>query len=318
MKIKESQITLENDYLNRRNFIKQSGLFATGLLGSGFLAKSSVAEGLAGGGFSDKIITTNYGKNLTPHSYKNITSYNNFYEFGTKKSDPKKYAHTLKTKPWHIAVSGECAKPGEFDLEDFIKPHQLEERTYRFRCVEAWSMVIPWVGVSLAEVLKTFEPTSKAKYVIFKTLFDPKQMRGQLRSTLAWPYIEGLRIDEAMNPLSFLAVGLYGKTLPNQNGAPLRLVVPWKYGFKNIKSIVSIEFSEKPPLNSWQQQASNEYGFYANVNPQVSHPRWSQKRERVIGGGSFFSPEKRNTEIFNGYGKEVAHLYSELDLTKNF
>lgn len=313
MKLKENQTTDEKHYLNRRSFIKAGLISATS-----FAIPRVFAEGNYGGEFTDFIKNTKYGKNLTPHSFKQISSYNNFYEFGTGKRDPQRNAHTLKTKPWHIKVSGECEKQGDFDLEDFIKPYQLEERIYRFRCVEAWSMVIPWLGISLADVLKTFKPTSKAKFVKFTTLLDPKQMPGQLRQTIAWPYTEGLTIAEAMNPLSFLAVGLYGKTLPNQNGAPIRLVVPWKYGFKNIKSIVAIEFVEKQPLNSWQDNAPNEYGFYANVNPSVDHPRWSQKTERVIGKGSFFSPERRDTEIFNGYGKEVAHLYTKLDLKKNY
>lgn len=315
-KIIEQYVTDEKHYLDRRAFIKKSAGLGIGL--ASFSAFPSLAEGVAGGGLLDQVIPTKYGKELTPHTFKQITNYNNFYEFGTGKRDPAKNAHSLKPKPWHIQVSGECAKPGNYDLEDFIAPYQLQERIYRFRCVEAWSMVIPWVGVPLAEVIKTFEPTSKAKYVVFKTLVDKQQMPGQKRPILNWPYIEGLSIAEAMNPLSFLAVGLYGKTLPNQNGAPLRLVVPWKYGFKNIKSIVSIEFHEQMPINTWQDQASKEYGFYANVNPNVDHPRWSQARERVIGRGSFFSPEKRKTEMFNGYGDEVAHLYAGLDLTKNF
>lgn len=313
MNIKEHLITDEKDYLNRRSFIKAGILGTTSLL-----APQLFAEGNPQGELLDFVKNTSYGKNLEPHSFKQISSYNNFYEFGTGKRDPAKHAHTLHTKPWHINISGECEKTGNFDLEDFIKPHQLEERIYRFRCVEAWSMVIPWLGISLADVLKTVKPTSKAKFVKFTTLLDPKQMPGQLRQTIYWPYTEGLTIAEAMHPLSFLAVGLYGKELPKQNGAPMRLVVPWKYGFKNIKSIVAIEFVEKMPLNSWRQNAPHEYGFYANVNPSVNHPRWSQKTERVIGKGSFFSPKRRDTELFNGYGKEVAHLYSGLDLVKNY
>lgn len=314
---KSSEITNKNDYLNRRDFIKTTAGIG---LATAFTLNTNLiqAEGQYLGGRFDNVKQTNYGKNLEPHSLKQISNYNNFYEFGLDKRDPAKYAGKLKTKPWHIKVLGACEKPGEYDLEDFIKPHQLEERIYRFRCVEAWSMVIPWVGVSLADVLKTFKPTSKAKFVKFITLYDPKQMHGQKRAYLDWPYVEGLTIAEAMNELSFLAVGLYGKTLPNQNGAPIRLVVPWKYGFKNIKSIVSIEFSETMPKNSWNIQAPKEYGFYANVNPKVDHPRWSQARERIIGKGSFFSPAKRKTEIFNGYGKQVAHLYKNLDLKRYF
>jgi sulfoxide reductase catalytic subunit YedY len=315
-KITEHHVTDEVHYLNRRNFIKQSARLGVGL--ATFSAFSSSAEGVQVGGLFDKVISTDYGEELTPHSFKEITNYNNFYEFGTGKRDPAKNAYTLKPKPWHVKVFGECLKQGDYDLEDFIAPYQLQERIHRFRCVEAWSMVIPWVGVPLASVLKTFQPTSKAKYVVFKTLLDKTQMPWQKRPTLDWPYTEGLTIAEAMNPLSLLAVGLYGKTLLNQNGAPLRLVVPWKYGFKNIKSIVSIHFQATMPINTWQNQAASEYGFYANVNPVVDHPRWSQARERVIGRGSFFSPEKRKTELFNGYGNEVAHLYTGLDLVKNF
>lgn len=316
-KLKENLITNEADYLNRRQFIKKTAQIGVGF-GLSSVASIGLAEGVPGGGFSSEVAATKYGKDLKPHTYKQITNYNNFYEFGTGKRDPAKNAHTLKPKPWHLKVSGECAKKGDFDLEDFIKPYKLEERIYRFRCVEAWSMVIPWVGVPLASVLKTFQPTSKAKFVVFKTLLDPKQMPWQKRQTLNWPYIEGLTIKEAMNPLALLTVGLYGKTLPNQNGAPLRLIVPWKYGFKNIKSIVSIHFQEQKPLNTWQDQAASEYGFYANVNPKVDHPRWSQARERVIGAGSFFKPAKRKTELFNGYADEVGYLYAGLDLKRNF
>ncbi|MBE8190031.1 MAG: protein-methionine-sulfoxide reductase catalytic subunit MsrP [Candidatus Thioglobus sp.] len=321
-KITEHHITDEKYYLNRRKFIS-SGLGLTATIGAGagglLLANSSnSAERTKGGSLLDKVKMTDYGKGLKPHSFKQISNYNNFYEFGTGKRDPAKNAHTLKPKPWHIKVSGECLKKGNYDLEDFIAPYQLEQRIYRFRCVEAWSMIIPWVGVPLASVLKSFEPTSKAKYVVFETLLDPEQMPWQKRPILNWPYTEGLTIAEAMNPLSLLAVGLYGKVLPNQNGAPIRLVVPWKYGFKNIKSIVSINFSETQPINTWQDQAAKEYGFYANVNPNVDHPRWSQARERVIGGGSFFAPEKRKTELFNGYKDEVSHLYAGVDLRKNY
>jgi len=314
--LKEHLITDEKHYFSRREVIKQGVRFGVGLT---LAAKApwSWAEGNQGGGLSDKFTKTHYGEELTPHSFRDITNYNNFYEFGTGKRDPAKNAHTLKPNPWHVSVTGECDNQGDYDLEDFIAPYQLEERVYRLRCVEAWSMVIPWLGVPLASVLKTFKPNANAKYIVFKTLVDEEQMPWQKRPILNWPYTEGLTIEEAMNPLAFMAVGLYGKTLPNQNGAPLRLVVPWKYGFKSIKSIVSIHFQEKQPLNTWQEQASSEYGFYANVNPNVDHPRWSQARERVIGGGSFFNPEKRDTELFNGYQDEVGHLYAGLDLSKN-
>jgi sulfoxide reductase catalytic subunit YedY len=314
--LKDNSVTDEKTYHNRRAFIKQSLRLGVGL---SFALKApwSLAEGVEGGDF-DLISQSKYGGDLELHSYKEITNYNNFYEFGTGKRDPAKNAHTLKPKPWHISVSGECENKGEFDLEDFIAPYQLEERIYRLRCVEGWSMVIPWVGVPLAAVLKTFKPTSKAKYVVFKTLLDSEQMPGQKRPILDWPYLEGLTIGEAMNPLSILSVGLYGKVLPNQNGAPIRLIVPWKYGFKSIKSIVSIHFQANQPLNTWQAQAPSEYGFYANVNPDVDHPRWSQASERVIGRGGFFSPEKRQTELFNGYQEEVSYLYDGLDLARNF
>lgn len=312
-KIKENSVTDEKNYLNRRAFIKRGAMTAMGLSsGMAFSADKNSAEDFAG-----KLQKTDYGKNLSLTAEKDITHYNNFYEFGTGKRDPAKNAHTLKPKPWHIKVAGECEKQGNFDLEDFIKPHQLEERIYRFRCVEAWSMVIPWVGISLADVLKQFKPNANAKYVKFKTLYNIKQMPWQKYPTLDWPYVEGLTIAEAMHPLSMLVVGLYGKVLPNQNGAPLRLMLPWKYGFKNIKSIVSIEFQATAPLNTWQQQAPKEYGFYANVNPAVSHPRWSQASEKIIGSGRFFSA-KRKTELFNGYHNEVGHLYAGLDLKKNF
>ena len=251
-----------------------------------------------------------------PNSFEDITTYNNFYEFGTGKKDPHINATEFNPTPWTIAVEGECAKTGNFDLEDFISPSSLEERIYRLRCVEGWSMVIPWVGFSLADMLKKFEPNSKAKYVEFTTLLDKSRMPGQERRVLHWPYVEGLRIDEAMNELPFMAVGLYGEVLPNQNGAPIRLVVPWKYGFKSIKSIVKIRFTETEPQTTWNKTAPAEYGFYSNVNPDVDHPRWSQSKERVI-GLPFWQP-KRKTEIFNGYAEQVAHLYKGMDLKKNF
>jgi len=252
---------------------------------------------------------------LTP--YKDVISYNNFYEFGLDKSDPFKRAQNFVTDPWQVEITGEVNKPGIYDLEDFVKPHTLQERIYRMRCVEAWSMVIPWVGIPLSDVLKRFEPTSKAKYVEFTTLHDPQQMPQQrsLFGTLDWPYVEGLRIDEAMNPLSFLATGVYGQSMPPQNGAPLRLVVPWKYGFKNIKSIVKIRFTEHMPKNTWHKTAPREYGFFANVNPAVDHPRWSQATERRL-PSSLFSPNRIETLPFNGYADEVAHLYKNMDLRK--
>ena len=245
---------------------------------------------------------------------EDATRYNNFYEFGTDKTDPRKYAHMLVTDPWSVLIEGEVGKPGRIGLEDLLAPHALEERVYRLRCVEAWSMVIPWIGIPLGSLLKRFEPTSRARFVSFETLHDPEQMPGQRRQVLDWPYREGLRIDEAMHPLSLLATGMYGHELPNQNGAPLRLVVPWKYGFKSIKSIVAIRFSETQPQTSWNMSAPREYGFYSNVNPEVSHPRWSQKRERRIGDFG----RKRKTLLFNGYAEQVGDLYAGLDLRTNF
>jgi sulfoxide reductase catalytic subunit YedY len=246
------------------------------------------------------------------NTFEEIASYNNFYEFGTGKGDPARYAGRLKTSPWKVKIDGHCAKPAEYLLEDLIKPFELEERIYRLRCVEAWSMVIPWIGFPLGDVLKKVEPTAQAKYVEFTTLMDPGQMPGQRRAVLDWPYVEGLRLDEAMHPLAILGVGLYGQVLPNQNGAPLRLVVPWKYGFKSIKSIVRIRLVEKEPRTAWNISAPQEYGFYSNVNPDVDHPRWSQARERRI--GEFF---KRKTLMFNGYD-QVASLYAGMDLKKNY
>ncbi len=249
-----------------------------------------------------------------PNSFEDITTYNNFYEFGTDKADPVRRSGKFKTQPWTVTVSGEAAKTGTFTLEDILKPHALEERVYRLRCVEAWSMVVPWVGFPLGDLLRRFEPTSKAKYVAFKTVLRPSEMPGQRFPVLDWPYVEGLRIDEAMHPLAIMAVGLYGQTLPNQNGAPLRLVVPWKYGFKGIKSIVEIRFTERQPPTSWNRSAPGEYGFFANVNPAVDHPRWSQAQERRIGASLFAS--KQDTLPFNGYAEQVAGLYRGMDLRK--
>ncbi|SEG86944.1 protein-methionine-sulfoxide reductase catalytic subunit MsrP [Marinobacterium lutimaris] len=255
------------------------------------------------------------GEDLTP--YRHVTGHNNFYEFGLAKEDPKAKAQGLKTDPWKVEVSGECSKPGSYNLEDLLKPHELEERIYRLRCVEAWSMVIPWVGVPLNKLISRLEPTGNAKFVEFTTLHDPSQMPGQKSffSTLNWPYSEGLRMDEAMHPLTLMAVGVYGDALPPQNGAPFRLVVPWKYGFKSIKSIVSIRFTEQMPRATWNETAPSEYGFYANVNPQVDHPRWSQATERRL-PSSLFNPNQIDTRMFNGYADQVAHLYQGMDLRK--
>ena len=315
LNLTENDVTDEKFYRSRRKFIRHGLMlggasFATeSLLG---LAGSSKAEASSGEYASKYPLTHTTDEKL--NSFEDITQYNNFYELGTQKGDPARYAKALKTDPWSITVEGECAKPGKLSFEDVLKSQSLEERIYRLRCVEAWSMVIPWVGFPLASLLKQFEPNSRAKYVAFETLYDKKNpLPGQKRRTVPWPYREGLRMDEAMHPLTFMATGLYGKDLPNQNGAPIRLVVPWKYGFKSIKSIVKIRFTEKEPQTSWNTLAPDEYGFYSNVNPNVSHPRWSQRRERRI--GEFF---KRETLMFNGYEKEVAHLYTDMDLKKYY
>jgi sulfoxide reductase catalytic subunit YedY len=257
-----------------------------------------------------------YSVNEAPNSFEDITSYNNYYEFGTDKSDPKANAQAFRTQPWSVTVDGEAEVKGKFTLEDILKPHALEERIYRFRCVEAWSMVVPWLGFPLADLVKRFKPTSKARYVQFTTLHDPKQMPGQRYQILNWPYVEGLRMDEAMHPLAMMVTGVYGQTLPNQNGAPLRLIAPWKYGFKCCKSIVKISFVERQPRTAWAVATPNEYGFYANVNPAVDHPRWSQAKERRIGGG--FLAKRIDTLPFNGYANEVAGLYKGMDLAKFF
>ena len=307
--VKSSEITPKSVFMNRRRFIQSAAI--AGLI-PGILPKDAMSAGK--GKKLEGIIKSRYSTIQQPTPYDLATSYNNFYEFGTSKEMPALLARDFKTKPWTVSVEGEVGKPGLYDFDDLIKPHQLEERIYRFRCVEAWSMIVPWVGIPLADIIKRFEPTSKAKYVAFETLNDPQRMPGQLRRVLQWPYVEGLRMDEAMNPLTLMAVGLYGEELPNQNGAPIRLVVPWKYGFKSIKSIVSIRLVEEMPPTSWNLSASREYGFYANVNPKVSHPRWSQAKERILGGG-YFSPKVETTK-FNGYEEEVASLYDGMDLRK--
>jgi sulfoxide reductase catalytic subunit YedY len=310
--IRSSEITPKALYLRRREFIQAAS-------GAAVAAAAALAPPLARSASAptgQKLANVKKSPLSTtdaPNSYDDITSYNNFYEFGTDKEGPAQNSKKFKPRPWKVAVEGHVAKPAVYDLDEFLKPHTLEERIYRLRCVEAWSMIVPWVGIPLADVVKRLEPTSKAQYVEFTTLYDPGQMPAQRTSVLQWPYLEGLRMDEAMHPLSILGVGLYGEALPNQNGAPLRLVVPWKYGFKSIKSIVKIRFVEKPPRNTWQAMNAGEYGFYANVNPQVDHPRWDQGMERRI--GEFF---KRKTLMFNGYGDQVAQLYAGMDLRKNY
>ena len=310
-RIRSWEITGESNYLNRRQFLRDLALAA----GVG-VAAAALPGRAVGNTAGLSTVPGPYSIDEAPNSWEDITTYNNFYEFGTDKEDPYQNAQDFRTRPWTVSISGECGKPGEYHYEDIIRPHALEDRVYRHRCVEAWSMVVPWVGFPLGDLLKRFEPNAGAKYVAFKTLFDPAQMPGQRRPILRWPYEEGLTMAEAMHPLTLMVVGIYGKELPNHNGAPLRLVIPWKYGFKGIKSIVGIEFTQRQPKTSWNLSAPNEYGFYANVNPEVDHPRWSQARERRIGAGLF--AEKQPTLMFNGYAEEVAALYAGLDLRKNY
>jgi sulfoxide reductase catalytic subunit YedY len=320
--IPSSEITSAADYadhIGRREFLSRSLAAAASVSGGGMLFSATLASDTASAKTERKTLKNvvpapaEYRVADEPTSHDDATHYNNFYELGTGKDDPARNAGSLRTHPWTVRIEGEVAKPGPVALEDLLRPHPLEERIYRLRCVEAWSMVIPWIGIPLADVLKRFEPTSKARYVAFETLVDPEQLPGQRRDVLPWPYREGLRIDEAMHPLSLLAVGMYGEVIPGQNGAPLRLVVPWKYGFKSIKTIVAIRLQAKQPPTSWSQSAPDEYGFFANVNPEVDHPRWSQARERRIGEW-----RKRPTLPFNGYAERVAGLYSGMDLRRNF
>ena len=307
--LKWSDVTPESLYLRRREFLASA---AVPVLAGAATLVTRDAAGAQGSGqkLTAKKSPLSATEEQTP--FNDVTTYNNFYEFGSDKDDPSRNARNFKTRPWTVTIDGAVAKGGEFAVDDLIKPYELEERIYRLRCVEAWSMVIPWIGFPLGDLVKKVEPTPKAKFVEFTTLMDPKQMPGQRRAVLDWPYTEGLRLDEAMHPLAILAVGLYGQVLPNQNGAPIRLVVPWKYGFKSIKSIVRIRLVEKQPKTAWSQSAPEEYGFYSNVNPEVDHPRWSQARERRI--GEFF---KRKTLMFNGYD-QVASLYAGMDLKKNY
>jgi sulfoxide reductase catalytic subunit YedY len=322
--IPSSQITDEKLYLRRREFLRLAGGAAAAAaavpLLEGCSSEPAAAESRSGpdmfgraqsplSGYKEKAVATDEKLN----SFEEITGYNNFYEFGMGKDDPQRYAGKMKTTPWTVKIDGHCGKPADYALEDLIKPLALEERIYRLRCVEAWSMVIPWIGVPLAEIIKRAEPSSKATFVQFTTLLRPREMPGQQTSSLGWPYTEGLRMDEAMHPLTILAVGLYGKTLMNQNGAPIRLVVPWKYGFKSIKSIVRIRFVDKQPHTAWNDANPDEYGFYSNVNPEVDHPRWTQSRERRIG-----TIIPRRTLMFNGYGDQVASLYAGMDLKKYY
>jgi sulfoxide reductase catalytic subunit YedY len=295
--IPASEITDERLYESRRQFVGRTGLALAATAAGGLLPRLAFARGA-----QDE-----------PTPLKDVISYNNFYEFGTGKDDPAKHAHTLKARPWTVVVDGEVLQPRTFGVDELWRMFPPEERVYRLRCVEAWSMVIPWLGFPVRDLLNAVEPTSHARFVEFTTLLDPEQMPGQRRNVLPWPYVEALRLDEAMHPLALLTLGLYGKALPNQNGAPIRLVVPWKYGFKSIKSIVRIRLVREQPRVTWNAVAPREYGFYANVNPEVDHPRWSQARERRIG-----ELRKRETLMFNGYADQVASLYRGMDLRRNF
>jgi methionine sulfoxide reductase catalytic subunit len=308
--IAPSEITPREAFLSRREIL--AGALTTGI--SALVPAVASDGGAAASGIKYQRNAA-YSVREEPNSLSDISSYNNFYEFGTDKSDPKANSGTLRPRPWSVAIGGEAETQGTFTLEDLLKGQALEERVYRFRCVEAWSMVVPWLGIPLASLIQRFKPTSRAKYVEFTTLYDPRQMPGERYPILRWPYVEGLRMDEAMHPLSLLVVGVYGQWLPNQNGAPLRLIVPWKYGFKGVKSIVKIRFTERQPETAWNIAAPEEYGFYANVNPHVDHPRWSQASERRIGKG-FFS--RQPTLMFNGYEREVASLYQGMDLRRYF
>lgn len=305
LKIKYSEVTPKSVYLNRRQLMAGGAALAS--VGFGSTAQAAF-----------ETVPSAFSTDDAPTAIEHVTSYNNFYEFGVNKEDPKENAGGLTTAPWSVAIDGLVGRPGNYALEDIVAPARLEERIYRLRCVEGWSMVIPWVGFPLADLLGRAEPGPGAKYVAFETLVRPEEMPGQrgIFQPLDWPYVEGLRLDEAMHPLTILAVGLYGEELPNQNGAPLRLVVPWKYGFKSIKSIVRITLTEEQPPATWNLQAPNEYGFYSNVNPTVSHPRWSQGSERIVGGGLL--AQRRETKMFNGYAEEVGGLYAGMDLQRFF
>jgi sulfoxide reductase catalytic subunit YedY len=309
--IRYSEITPKALYLRRREFIQS----AAGTLAAAAAWWTEDLPTSAQGRLPKlaNVAKSRFSTTEKTNSYDDITGYNNFYEFGTDKADPKANAQRFVPRPWSVRVDGLVKSPGTYDLDTFVKPYALEERIYRLRCVEGWSMVIPWVGFPLGDVINRLKPQPSAKFVEFVTLHDPKRMPGQAVPVLQWPYVEGLRMDEAMHPLTILAIGLYGEVLPNQNGAPIRLVVPWKYGFKSIKSIVRISFTDKQPRTSWEISAPHEYGFYANVNPMVSHPRWSQSSERRL--GEF---RRRRTEFFNGYEDQVAHMYTGMDLTKNY
>jgi sulfoxide reductase catalytic subunit YedY len=319
-KIPSSEITPETTYLNRRQLMKAGAALLPSLAGGSIaLPAAASASGSALDFTAARDGSSGFYTAESTTPYRDVTAYGNFYEFGTDKGDPARYAHEMSVDPWSVEVTGEVDKPGKLNLEDLLSRVDLEERIYRLRCVEAWSMVVPWVGFPLSSLLDQFEPTSKANFVAFETLYDAGQMRGTRSRTsiIDWPYREGLRMDEAMHPLTLMSVGMFGKTLPKQNGAPLRLVVPWKYGFKSIKSIVRIELTEKQPRTSWQSIAPREYGFYSNVNPDVDHPRWSQKSERRL-PSTLFQPNRIPTQRFNGYEEQVASLYKGMDLARHY
>jgi sulfoxide reductase catalytic subunit YedY len=314
--IRSSEITDKKLYFNRREFMATAAAAGFGVL-AGANQLVEAAQPAPHGRKLEGVKKSSFSTTEKMNSWEDITTYNNYYEFGTDKDSPSMLAKNLKTSPWNVVVDGECNKKASYRIEDILKGQALEERIYRHRCVERWSMVIPWVGFPLSDFIKKCEPTAKAKFVEFTTLADAGQMVGVRSPVLDWPYTEGLRMDEAMHPLTILAVGLYGEVMPNQDGAPIRLVVPWKYGFKSIKSIVRISLVSEQPKTTWQSIASDEYGFYANVNPTVDHPRWTQARERRLPSG-LFKPNVRDTQMFNGYSDEVASLYTGLDLRKNY
>jgi sulfoxide reductase catalytic subunit YedY len=311
--IRSSEITSKSLYLNRRKFLAGAAVAAAAATGVALREMISPCTTALAGAKIDGIKKSPLSTDETVTPYKDVTHYNNYYEFSTAKEEPADLAKNFRTRPWKVKIDGQVDKKQELDLDTILKMAPPEERIYRHRCVEGWSIVVPWVGFSLSELIKRVNPTSKAKFVEFTTIFDRTQMPGQQRNVLEWPYVEGLRMDEAMHPLALLCFGMYGEDLPNQDGAPLRIVVPWKYGFKSAKAIVRLRFTEKQPLNTWNLSAPQEYGFYSNVNPAVDHPRWSQAKERRL--GEFF---KRPTLMFNGYGDQVANLYSGMDLKKNF
>jgi len=312
--IRSSEITPKSLYVNRRKFLAEVAMAgAATAVGLGVKEAVSPSKSVLAGNKIDGIKKSPLSTTETITPSKDVTHYNNYYEFSTEKDEPAELAKNFRTRPWKVKIDGQVEKKQELDIDSILKMAPPEERIYRHRCVEGWSIVVPWIGFSLSELIKKVNPTSKAKFVEFTSLYDVAQMPGQRRAVLQWPYVEGLRMDEAMNPLALLCFGMYGEDLPNQDGAPLRIVLPWKYGFKSAKAIVRISFTEKQPINSWNLSASNEYGFYANVNPNVDHPRWSQSRERRLG-----ELTKRSTLMFNGYGDQVASLYSGMDLKKNY